>query len=114
MTARHLAQKGTAMKLSLPLRENHIALWTWLAENPKKDKENWPGFRTIKQRGLHLPMSLCFACEQCGHLCGICPLNQGQRVWRICDDDHAFRQWRNARTSKTRSKYARQIAEAWK
>lgn len=43
-------------------REAHKQMWTWLAENPKKYKSDWPGWDY--NGGTHAPVeAACFACE---------------------------------------------------
>ena len=38
---------------------SHKALWNWLAENPDKEKEDWPGFNELR----YVPDNECFACQ---------------------------------------------------
>ena len=55
----------------------HVRLWTWLAENPGKEKFDWPGWKfnggDTKEVNNH-----CFACEYVSYSeqgCDICPLD---------------------------------------
>lgn len=47
----------------------HYALWNWLAENPTKSKEEWPGWmnewKPVRRRGRYrfYPRRQCFLCE---------------------------------------------------
>ena len=58
------------------LKFNHTAhkeMWTWLAENPKMDKDDWPGW--AENGGKHKDrLNLCFACDCCDVQCNLCPL----------------------------------------
>ena len=56
---------------------NHKKLWNWLAENPDKNKDEWPEWEknggTVKRA-----VSLCFACdyvEDSMLTCYECPLD---------------------------------------
>lgn len=71
--------KKTTLKL-------HKELWLWLADNPKKRKQHWPGW---KRKDILKANHNCFACEyaiqQFGHketiiygpggYCKYCPLD---------------------------------------
>lgn len=118
-------------KLRLLLKENHEALWNWLAKNPDKEKIQWPGWRTISilldlgilQNGQSSLRFHCFACEKKGH---------GWDSWENCDDDcpiiwggeqkrytpacfycGSFYSMFNRAEGKERSEWARKIAKGW-
>jgi hypothetical protein len=120
------------VKFSLPLKENHKALWNWLADNPWNEKQkrlnekgDWPGYKTIMRRGLHrtLPYpihfkgNLCFACQATpidGYCfaCANCPVNFGAA--KCTSDDSFYDRWLFSQTKAERAKYARLIARGWK
>jgi hypothetical protein len=52
-----------SLKLHVPYKENHWALWNWLANNPDKDKDDWPGWKTMESLGISIPFASCFLCE---------------------------------------------------
>lgn len=67
------------MKLSIPFKENHHAMWKWLEENPWNEqgerfntKRDWPGIKTIYEYELiyafqnpaHFKSFQCFACQE--------------------------------------------------
>lgn len=117
------------MKFSVPLKENHKALWNWLAKNPDKEKHDWPGWKTILGLNAYpLPSwairNECFACgeasaEMLGSLgCEKCPCD-----WEIkrltgfapCEKKGSlYQRWRKVRNKTTRSRLALKIAEAWR
>ncbi len=115
------------MKLSLPLKENHEALWNWLAENPHAGKFDWPGFTTIVNKKAlksslpkreHFLFHCCFACQSVpwtedGSLnCGECPVEWGED---FCGNYGAlYMCWQLAKNTEEKTKYARLIAKGWK
>lgn len=59
-------------------KASHVSMWTWLAEHPGKDKEDWPGWQKVrllegKYRGEFIPYS-CFLCGWFKEKCSVCPL----------------------------------------
>ena len=66
----------------MSIKFNHTAhklLWIWLAQNPKKNKADWPGWKF--NSGPYQPIqSDCFACEYAFEItqrtasCEMCPL----------------------------------------
>lgn len=59
-----LTQEGLRMETRVPLTkeraiENHRRLWHWVADNPSKQKEDWPGWN---EEGYHT-QNLCFLCQ---------------------------------------------------
>ncbi len=102
------------------MQDNHRQLWGWLAKNPSKRKNDWPGWSS--NGGKHSDyISSCFACmwiekHSVSGSCGAdnevskCPLD-----WKIlggCMNDKSYYQkWDNAKTNPTRVKYARLISK---
>lgn len=97
--------------------ELHKELWLWLAENPKKNKEDWFKFKGIK--GV---LGECYACQfvkdkysysNCLE-CGKCPIYWGSDRGRFnCQSISTtiFSRWDNEEHDMVfRSKLALQIA----
>lgn len=86
--------------------EAHRKMWTWLAENPEKTKEDW--FDVNKYESVD---SLCFACVCCDIDCKHCPL--GREV--IGCSDGLFNEWKHAyyydKNYELASQYASIIAQ---
>jgi hypothetical protein len=112
------------MKYSLPLKENHKALWNWLADNPAKGKQDWPGLKTISKMKLKLPHYMhfltfsCFACQATPLIggacfdCHNCPVDW--KADKCTSDGSLYKKWMYAKNAKDCSKYARLIARGWK
>ena len=91
-------------------------LWDWLAENPNRNKEDWP--KWVRNEGNHIAREDCFACEyylsdpirtECYDECIIpCFAEHGHCNWGKAP----YKMWRVAKTRKTRKKYARIIASS--
>lgn len=89
----------------------HKALWNWLADNPNKDKRDWPGWEQF------CATDDCFACEYVGQ--GGCPgMNCGRKCSLIWPDGTCgkniglFHQWEDAEgIFKKRSALAAQIRD---
>jgi hypothetical protein len=101
------------MKLTIPNKENHYALWNWLANNPKADKNKWPGFKTILKYNNKTIRSHCFACESCLNKkedkCDCfnkCPIRDE------CSND--FPNWIYAENKRERWEFALKMRDAWK
>lgn len=123
------------MRYKIPLKENHIAMWNWLAKHPTKEKENWPGheviYRLVEEKKAKFNINAfswhhCFACmnaiekrRRAGkkrHICCYCPVDFGIKKGETCDlnGDSSYFKWDDVVTRKVRSKLAKQIAEGWK
>ena len=96
--------------------KSHIELWDWLAENPDKEKDDWPGWERFDFDESYLEeLSYCFACmydaEKGGDYCVNC-LFEWPDNYR-CEDsyDSPFVKWQNAKQNKTRTKYAKQVRD---
>ncbi|MFA5379680.1 MAG: hypothetical protein WC455_28235 [Dehalococcoidia bacterium] len=59
------------MKFRVPNKENHYALWDWLAKNPRRQRQEWPGFVTLERLGIF--RAWCFACLEFKG-CSTCPV----------------------------------------
>ena len=111
------------------MKFNHTAhkeLWNWLADNPDKKKNEWPGW--ISNNGLYkCPENFCFACgyalsddymeEDCEFK--TCPLiwhnnenvHDDGNCWFNCEcNGGEYGSWEDAETAELKSWYARQIA----
>lgn len=98
--------------------EKTIEMWSWLAENPDKDKEDFFEFKNIS----NIPYSECYCCEFDGIWgnCRNCPIinwnydadNNMIVVDRCTNSGSAYGIWRSAIVStKTKQQAARRIAE---
>jgi len=98
--------------------EKTIEMWSWLAENPDKDKEDFFEFKNIS----NIPYSECYCCEFDGIWgnCRNCPIinwnydadNNMVVVDRCTNSGSAYGIWRSAIVStKTKQQAARRIAE---
>ena len=88
-------------------------LWTWLSENPRKLKQEWPRWEEFcwVKNG-------CFACEYASQhedeltdYCKFCPL---QDLWgQGCDTDPSspYLKWQETSDDTERVKYAKEIAD---
>ena len=90
---------------------SHKKLWNWLAENPDKEKRDWPEW---KENGgeIKRATSLCFACDYVEHnclSCCECPLDWPfqKDLMKICSQS-LFGVW--TRHSKDSAEVALQIA----
>jgi hypothetical protein len=121
------------MKYSLPLKENHEALWNWLADNPDCSKLEWPGWdtirklrdsKTIKEGELSL-FFRCFACEEkkhgknkntCREYCPVDWKNTSDVSHPCLADDSLYGKYSREELGnpEKRKKYARLIAKGWK
>ena len=105
------------------LKEKHIELWSWLADNPLMDKKDWPGWDKLDYEVYGEAIdNLCFAChadsyiynekEETG-LCGYCPCFS---LWeRNCGNDNSsYIKWKHAMNSESRTCLAKEIRDGWK
>lgn len=70
--------------------ELHREMWSWLAENPEKQKSDWFDKEDVDA------LDECFACEECNSHCEECPLDSNvigcgkscglYRIWMISED----------------------------
>jgi len=88
----------------------HKALWAWRSGNPKKRKEDWPGW---DWNGGPIPEmeNNCFLCHALDFNCLKCPIANLDRgdcgIWEDFMEAKSKHQWKKA------SRIAKQIAEAW-
>jgi len=95
----------------------HRRLWNWLAEHPTAMKCEWVEW---KRNGGKIP-EMEASCPCCEYVqenehgsCQSCPIDwQGinclhRKHW---DDKGFYNKWSNAKTRKTKAKYAKLIAE---
>lgn len=56
----------------------HMKMWAWLADNPAKSKDDWPGWQTwyvlgrtmMTELGFHVLCNAhCFGCAVCAEIC---------------------------------------------
>lgn len=93
------------------------ALWTWLAANPTKHKEDWPGWKKF-ERGHRSFQASCPCCEymyqnakQGDETCNLCPLI-GYAWANDCMDEHGpYKQWDFAHRDPLDSTKAAQAAQ---
>ncbi len=71
-------------------KQLHYDLWNWLANNPGKEKDDWPGWAMIKKNYGRVA-NLCFACEYFEE-CELCPLNRSTRHGPECT---LYYKWRD-------------------
>lgn len=89
-------------------------LWGWLEDNPKKEKEEWPEWE-FNGGNIAVMLDDCACCEYAQFECNRCPLI---KLWREkssggdpCMGEGYFNTWGDAKTPKTKKKYARIIKE---
>jgi hypothetical protein len=115
----------TNHKLKIDYKGCHEGLWNWLADNPDKEKEEWPGLKTIDMlrfinvlpsanRPIHFSNYCCFACESTpsrkdGSVdCSQCPVDFGKTD---CISSGSYYDcWYD---QIDRSANARKIAQGW-
>ena len=59
--------------MRLNFHRAHVRLWTWLSNNPQKQKSHWPEWKHNYDRIHHVTHN-CFACEVAVSCCPNCPL----------------------------------------
>jgi len=93
----------------------HRQLWNWLADNPWKEKEDWPGWKLNGGEYEDLHPYYCFMCIHMDGMpmCHLCLLEWPENNYgtKKCIDGGLFSQWIDAETDETRINCARQIAE---
>ena len=103
-------------------REAHIKMWDWLIKNPKKTKEDWPGWQL---NGGEYPRqySSCFACTVAANLylcthnekpngyakCSFCPLNLSPED-QCSSVNSVYIRWAHGISKR---KMAIQLRDAW-
>ena len=94
-------------------------MWNWLAENPKKRKKDWPGWKN--HNDYIFPKAEHSYCFLCGYVsadpekgCSNCLLDwiiTGKCISTEDESESYFGLYYNAKTEKEQSKYAKIIAE---
>lgn len=104
------------VRYRIPLKENHKALYNWLAENPDKSKKDWPGFETLMDKFNLVIPARCFACATTLHPeCLGCPINLSKEVMSCCiNTNHPFYKMGRSETKEERTKYALEVRDMWK
>lgn len=95
------------IKFVTPFRENHRALWGWLAANPKKEKWDWPGWHTMRKLGIFTPDNACFLCIVFDGNCEHCPLNH------CISGSQIYLNWKKSLDIDKRVALAIKIRDAW-
>jgi len=94
--------------------ELHREMWTWLAENPDKCKNEWPEWQ---ENGGSAPyaISSCFACEECSYVCIACMLDWGIAVYDGCycekNERSPYHNWLREKDSTIKSHLANVISK---
>ena len=92
-------------------------LWEWLEKHPSKAKRNWPGWKENGGNIEDINGNSCACCDYVTTIsrdCSACPLI---KLWQEVSSDCYGRgsgyyvRWCDARSPKTRKKYARIIKE---
>lgn len=101
----------------------HVELWTWLADNPDKGKDDWPGWeKNGEDFGVYDNTEIvarCFLCEAMQSSCTPCeecPLTD-DGLPDCYATGSLFQQWARARKAgdyNTAQKLAMKIRDAWR
>ena len=105
-------------KYSVPLKENHRALWTWIGNNPGKDKFDWPGWKTLEKLGIDIDCQ-CFACQDTTNrfpglknVCPVCIL--GKRPGYCCEGLYElFEYFQTEKLYHEAAEIAKLIVDLW-
>lgn len=101
----------------------HRRLWLWLARNPGKRKEDWPGwgrtYKDEKDRAMVQGMNSanvcynhCFACLVANCKCGVCPLFGGGDVCAPCAGPGSpYTRWCGSKRPAQFTKHALKLAK---
>lgn len=100
------------------LRKSYIAkhreIWNWLADNPSKEKKDWPGWEEYV--GSKIEINYCFLCDYVnfakGGMCSFCPLDWGitKKCMQIKPELSYYLLYSDAPDLVLKSKYAEIIA----
>jgi hypothetical protein len=91
----------------------HRELWDWLAKNPGKGKEDWPGWIGIDKDDI--PPAYCYACQYKEEYGEDCPLQRNTKnctYYGCLDNKHGLYQgaWHKKDTTE-RTHLAAQIRD---
>lgn len=81
--------------------------WRWMAETGARFTHHWPEWK--HNGGECHAENFCFCCRDCGIDCDDCPVDWGGED--CCDGRTLYMKWSEAKTPRTRKKYAALIAE---
>ena len=94
----------------------HKELWMWISEGYDREKCDWPKWKSNRGK-VNNVQNNCFGCKvdddsnQFG-VCSGCPIDSSKYNCRLCGTSSSpFSKWDNAMTKKTKSKWAKIIAE---
>ena len=96
--------------------DNHRKMWNWLADNPDKEKKDWPGWEKYDIDPLPEEVEYCFLCGYITHTedvsCHDCPLDWGITDLCIdrCLETSYYLLYLDAPTLKIKAQYAKIIA----
>lgn len=100
------------MKLSTSVRKNHEALWNWLAENPDKQKWDWPVFLEIPLKKR--PRNDCFLCQSKKYGCHYSPAKSECPLYDCMNQERGlYGFYIRAVSSAERVRYAKKIANCF-
>ena len=92
--------------------DNHRKMWNWLADNPDKNKKDWPGWK--KHDYVTNNCFICGYCEEYSKdcdmryidkFCDLCPLD-----WEITNDCGLSSYYNKWNRGENRARMARKIA----
>lgn len=93
----------------------HRELWQWLADNPDKEKSDWPRWKI--NGGDYDVYGDCFACEFFKDvLCHDCDLYIKSIIISgepVCQNNGFYGQWKLESIQEQRSALALQIKDLW-
>ena len=87
----------------------HKRMWNWLAKTGSKTKFAWPEFYILNPKNgrvIQFPDNDCFACELNQDNCRFCPIDWNGKGEDCYSPNSPYLKWENAKTIKTRKKYA--------
>ena len=91
-------------------RQRHMALWRWLARNPRAEKRDWPGWVWNGGECKDEELTRCFACSLTAGICGQCPVEWCSQGSCYVSE---FGEWDSSEDNTFRSAIALKIANLW-
>jgi len=96
----------------------HKRLYYWCAENPDKDKRDWPEWsywetlESAAQDNPNTAFNHCFACAAAIYDCTNCPIDWNSlRIVPCLSLNSFYQKYRNSTNAKNKSALARVMAE---